>query len=228
LPRVLIAPGSIPFHADGKFIRVVLARGAPSARAHTLPPLVSSRDDLIALARSRREQGALLREIASELEVSTTTVARWLDPAQAERMRERSREAKLARRVPCERCGRPLGYQRAGGTCRQCGLGDAHARVDRVAALYAEGLDPPAIARQVGLAEGYVGNLLARLARGGRIQPRRVPRDRASTRERERQIVALRREGLSRREIAPRVGLTPGALGVVIARMRARGVLSAA
>ena len=190
---------------------------------------MSSRDDLIALARSRREQGALLREIAAELEVSTTTVARWLDPAQAQRMRARSREAKLARRVPCGRgCGRSLGYQRSGGICRQCRLDDAHARVDRVAALYADGLDAPEIASQVSLAEGYVALLLTRLARDGRIELRHVPRDRASTRERERQILSLRRQGLSRREIARRVGLTPGTLGVVLARMRARGALSAA
>jgi transposase len=189
---------------------------------------VSSRDEPIARARSRREQGALLREIADELGVSTTTVARWLDPAQARRMRERSREAKLARRVPCERCGRPLGYQRTGGVCRGCVLGDAHARMDRVAALYGKGLEAPEIAREVGLAEGYVAILLTRLARAGRIRLRHVPRDRASTRERELQIASLRREGLSRREIARHVGMTPGALGVVIARMRARGSPAAA
>ena len=189
---------------------------------------MSSRDDLIARARSRREQGALLREIAEEMGVSTTTVARWLDPAQARRMRERSREAKLARRVPCERCGRPLGYQRTAGICRGCVLDAAHARMDRVAALYREGLEAPEIAGAVGLAEGYVSILLTRLARARRIRLRHVPRDRASTRERERQIASLRREGLSRREIADQVGMTPGALGVVIARMRARGSLSAA
>ena len=169
-----------------------------------------------------------MREIAAELGVSTTTVARWVDPARAQRMRERSREAKLARRVPCERCGRPLGYQRTDGVCRQCTIADAHARVDRVAELYAAGLDAPGIARDVGLAEGYVAILLTRLARDGRIRLRHVPRDRASTRARERAIVSLRGEGLSRREIARRVGITPGALGVVVARMRARGVLTTA
>jgi transposase len=170
----------------------------------------------------------LLREIADELAVSTTTIARWLDPAQARRMRDRSREAKLARRVPCERCGRPLGYQRSAGICRGCVVDDAHARMDRVAALYTEGLEAPEIAREVDLASGYVAILLTRLARDGRVRLRHVPRDRASTRERERQVASLRREGLSRREIAGQVGMTPGALGVVIARMRARGSLSAA
>lgn len=169
-----------------------------------------------------------MREIATELGVSTTTVARWLDPSRAQRMRERSREAKLARRVPCERCGRPLGYQRAAGVCRRCSTADAHARIDRVGALYAAGLDAPAIAREVRLAEGYVSILLTRLARDGRIRLRHVPRDRASTRDREREIVSLRREGLSRREIAGRVGLTPGALGVVLARVHARGLLTTA
>ena len=70
--------------------------------------------------------------------------------------------------------------------------------------------------------------LITRLARSGRIRLRRVSRDRVSTRERERQIAALRRAGLSRREIARRVGLTPGSLGVVIARMRAHGAPSMA
>jgi DNA-binding MarR family transcriptional regulator len=189
---------------------------------------VPSRDDLIARARVRRAQHATLTEIAAELGVSTTTVARWVDADQARRDRECSRQAKVARRIPCERCGRPLSYQRTGGVCRRCTIDDAHARIDRVAALYAGGLHPPGIARQVDLAEGYVAILLSRLARAGRIELRHVPRDRASTRERERQIVLLRREGLSRREIAGRVGLTPGALGVVLARMRARGILSSA
>lgn len=169
-----------------------------------------------------------MREIAAELGVSTTTVARWLDPSRAQRMRERSREAKLARRVPCERCGRPLGYQRGAGVCRQCSSADAHARIDRVGALYAAGLDAPEIAREVGLAEGYVSILLTRLARDGRIRLRHVPRDRASAREREREIVSLRSNGLTRREIARRVGLTPGALGVVLARVHSRGVLTTA
>ena len=149
-------------------------------------------------------------------------------PPLAQAMRERSREAKLARRVPCERCGRPLGYQRAAGVCRQCSTADAHVRIDRVGAFYAAGLDAPGIAREVGLAEGYVSILLTRLARDGRIRLRHVPRDRASTREREREIVSLRSDGLTRREIARRVGLTPGALGVVLARMQARGVLTTA
>ena len=187
-----------------------------------------SRDDLIACARARRAQHVTLSEIAAELGVSTTTVARWIDPDQAERDRERSRQSKLARRVPCERCGRPLSYQRTDGVCRRCTIDDAHARIDRVAALYADGLETSDIARQVALAEGYVAILLTRLARAGRIELRHVPHDRGSTRERERQIVSLRREGLPRREIAARVGLTPGALGVVIARMRARGLLSLA
>ena len=143
-------------------------------------------------------------------------------------MRERARRAKLARRVPCERCGRPLGYERAGGVCRHCTSDDAHARVERVAALYTAGLEAPEIARRVGLAEGYVSLLLTRLAHAGRITLRYVPRDRASALERERQITALRGEGLSRGEIARRVGLTPGSLGVAIARMRARGALPAA
>jgi transposase len=189
---------------------------------------VSARDELIARAHARRGEGALLREIADELDVSTTTVTRWLDPAKAELMRERARQAKLARRVPCERCGRPLGYERAGGVCRHCTSDDAHARVERVAALYAAGLEASEIARQVALAEGYVSLLLTRLAHAGRITLRYVPRDRSSTRERERQIASLRSEGLSRGEIAPRVGLTPGSLGVAIARMRARGALPAA
>jgi transposase len=187
---------------------------------------MASRDDRIARARARRAQGALLRDIAAELDVSTSTVARWVNPAQARRMRDRSRQAKLARRLPCERCGRPLGYQRTGGICRQCASDDAHARIDRVATLCEHGLDAAEIAREVGLAEGYVAILLTRLARAGQITLRHVPRDRASTRERERQIASLRRQGLSRSEIAPRVGLTPGALGVVIARMRAHGALS--
>jgi transposase len=187
---------------------------------------VSSRDELITRARARRTQGALLHEIAGELEVSTTTIARWLDPAKAQAMRERSRQAKLARRVPCERCGRPLGYERAAGICRRCTADDANARIERVAALYSDGLDPRQIASQVGLAEGYVAILLTRLARDGRITLPYVSRDRGSTRERERQITSLRREGLSRREIAQRVGLTPGSLGVTIARMRAQGTLS--
>lgn len=139
-----------------------------------------------------------------------------------------SRQLKLARRVPCERCGRPLSYERTGGVCRRCTIDDAHARIHRVAALYTDGLDVPEIAREVRLAEAYVSILLSRLARAGRIQLRHVPRDRGNTREREQQILALRRDNLSRREIAGRVGLTPGALGVVIARMRARGTLSAA
>jgi DNA-binding CsgD family transcriptional regulator/ribosomal protein S14 len=164
----------------------------------------------------------LLREIAAELDVSTTTVARWLDPAKAQRMRERARDAKLARRVPCERCNRPLGYERAGGLCRRCTSDDAHARIERVAALYDAGVEAPEIARQVGLAEGYVALLLTRLGHAGRITLRYVPRDRGSARERERQIASLRDEGLSRAEIADRVGLTPGSLGVAIARMRAR------
>ena len=189
---------------------------------------MSPRDDLIARARSRRAQGALLREIAGELGVSSTTIARWVDPDQARRDRERSRQAKLDRRVPCERCGRPLGYQRPAGVCRQCAIADAHARTERVAELYTDGLDADEIARRVGLANTYVSLLLTRLARAGQIRQRRVSRDRVSTRERERQIAALRRAGLSRREIARRVGLTPGSLGVVIARMRARGALSAA
>ena len=105
---------------------------------------------------------------------------------------------------------------------------DAQARIDRAGALYAAGLDAPGIAREVGLAEGYVSILLTRLARDGRIRLRHVPRDRASTREREREIVSLRSNGLTRREIARRVGLTPGALGVVLARMQARGVLTTA
>ena len=186
---------------------------------------MASREDLIARARSRRARGALMRDIAAELGVSTTTIARWLDPTQAERMRERSRQAKLARRVPCQRCGQPLGYQRTEGICRPCSIGDAHARIDRVAALYGDGLDLPDIARRVGLAETYVSILLARLARDGRIRLRHVPRDRASSREREHQIIALRDQGLPRREIARRVGLTPGSLGVVIARIRARDSL---
>ena len=189
---------------------------------------MSSRDDLILRARSRRAQGALLREIAGELGVSSTTVARWVDSDQARRDRERSRQAKLARRVPCERCGRPLGYQRPAGICRQCAIDDAHARIDRVAVLYDEGLDPTQIAQHVGLAETYVSLLITRLARSGRIRLRRLSRDRAGTREREREIISLRREGLSRRQIAGRVGLTPGALGVVLARLRARGALTAA
>ena len=159
-------------------------------------------DDPIARARSRRAQGALLREIAAELGVSTTTVARWLDPARAQQMRERSREAKLARRVPCERCGRPIGYRRAAGVCRQCSTADAHTRIDRVGAFYAAGLDAPGIAREVGLAEGYVSILLTRLARDQPgVRLRHVPRDGASTREREREIVPLRSDGLTRREI---------------------------
>jgi transposase len=189
---------------------------------------VSPSDDPIARARARRAEGALLREIADELDVSTTTVARWLDPAKADLMRERARRAKLARRVPCERCGRPLGYERAGGVCRHCTSDDAHARIDRVAALYTAGVDTTEIAGRVGLAEGYVSLLLTRLANAGRITLRYVPRDRESTRERERQIASLRGEGLSRGEIAHRVGLTPGSLGVAIARMRARGARSAA
>jgi DNA-binding CsgD family transcriptional regulator len=164
----------------------------------------------------------LLREIADELDVSTTTVARWLDPAKAQRMRERARDAKLARRVPCKRCGRPLGYERAGGLCRRCTSDDAHARVEHIAALYAAGMEASEIAHQVGLRPGYVALLLTRLAHAGRITLRYVPRDRASARERERQIASLRREGLSRGEIARRVGLTPGSLGVTIARMRTR------
>jgi transposase len=197
-------------------------------RAHRLALLMPSRDDLIARARARRAQGALLHEIADELAVSTSTVARWVDPARAQRMREQSRHAKLARRVPCERCGRPLGYQRTGGLCRHCTSDDAHARIERVAALYTAGLEAREIAREVGLAEGYVSLLLTRLARTSQITLRYVPRDRVSTRERERQITSMRREGLSRSEIAQRVGLTPGSLGVTIARMRARDALSTA
>jgi ribosomal protein S14 len=137
----------------------------------------------------------LLREIADELEVSTTTVVRWLDPAKAQRMRERARDAKLARRVPCERCGHPLGYERSGGLCRQCTSDDAHARIERVAALYDSGARASEIAREVGLRPGYVALLLTRLAHAGRITLRYAPRDRESTRERERQIASLRGEG---------------------------------
>ena len=187
---------------------------------------MASRDDLIARARARRAKGVLLRDIAAELGVSTTTIARWVDPVQAQRMRERSRQAKLARRIPCERCGRSLGYQRSGGICRRCISDDVHSRIERVAVLYAGGLEAQEIASEVGLAPGYVALLLTRLAQTGRITLRYVPRDRASARERERQITSLRRDGVSRGEIAHRVGLTPGSLGVVIARMRAQGALS--
>jgi len=178
--------------------------------------------DRAARARELRSQGLVLREIAEQLGVSSRTVVRWLNPEQAERDRQRSRQAKHTRRRPCERCTAPLAYDRAGGLCALCLHGDAHQRVERVAALYQDGHEPREIARNVGLSQGYVSNLLVDLAREKRIQPRWTLRDRRTARERERQMLILISQKRPRREIARQVGLTYGSLSTVLARMRDR------
>ena len=178
--------------------------------------------DRAARARELRSQGLVLREIAEQLAVTVRTIARWTNPELAERDRQRSRQAKRARRRPCERCSQLLAYDRAGGLCSTCLRHDAHARVDRVAALYTDGHEPPGIARQVGLSEGYVSNLLVELAREKRIRPRWTLRDRRTARERERQVLILISQKRPRREIAGQVGLTYSSLSTVLARLRER------
>ena len=178
--------------------------------------------DRAARARELRSQGLVLREIAEQLAVSVRTIARWTNPQLAERDRHRSRAAKQARRRPCERCSQPLAYDRTRGLCVTCQRGDAHRRVERVAALYQDGHEPPEIARHVGLSEGYVDNLLVGLAREKRIQPRWTLRDRRTARERERQILMLISQKRPRREIATQVGLTYSSLSTVLARLRER------
>jgi len=178
--------------------------------------------DRAARARELRSQGLVLREIADQLHVSIRTVVRWLNPEQAERDRQRSRQAKQARSRPCERCSQPLAYDRAGGLCATCLRHDARARVERVAALYTDGHEPLGIARQVGLSERYVDNLLVELARQKRVQPRWTLRDRRTARARECQILKLVSQKRPRREIASQVGLTYGSLSTVLVRLRER------
>jgi DNA-binding CsgD family transcriptional regulator len=170
-----------------------------------------------------RVQGLTQRQVAAELGVSQPTVQRWLDPGSAARSRERSRAAKRRRRQACERCSRPLSYDRPAGVCQACRRSDARARHQRIARLYQDGQDPSEIARLLALNRNYVLTLLGRLARQGAVLPRFAYRDRASVHARERRIRALCARGSSRREIANRVGLTPGALGAAIARMDAHG-----
>lgn len=171
-------------------------------------------------ARSLRARGLTQRAIADTLGVSRTTVARWLSPAYAERDRRRSREAKRRRRAPCERCAQLLSYDRDDGICRACRRRDAADRHERVTHLYRDGASAPQIARLVGLAPGYVRTLLGELAHAGAVQPRFAYRDRASVRARERRVLALQARGYPRREIARAVGLAPGSLATVLARLR--------
>jgi transposase len=173
-----------------------------------------------ARARSLRERGVPHREIAARLGVSRTTVARWLNPAYAERDRQRSREAKRRRRRPCERCGCPLSYERQDGVCRLCQRGNATCRRARVAELYRSGLEPAAIARQLSLHPKYVSWLVGRLARAGEVEPRFAYRDARSVGDRDRQIGVLRRRRRTRREIARAVGLVPGSLSTALTRQR--------
>ncbi len=169
-----------------------------------------------------------MREIARELEVSPTTVLRWTDPEQARRERESSRRAKTDRRVRCERCARRLSYERSGGLCRQCLNGDARSLIsDRVVSLYSEGQDAAQIARRVKRSDSHIRTTIARLAREGRIDLRHPSRSAKDVRARERRILRLRASGHSRREIARRVGLTDGSVGVVLVRLRRRGLVPA-
>jgi transposase len=178
--------------------------------------------DRVAHAQQLRSDGLLWREIAERLGVSPRTIARWTSPERAERDRQRSREAKHTRRRPCERCSRPISYDRAGGLCSRCGHDDAQARVQQVAALYETGREPLAIARQTGLSASYIRTLLSELARNTRVEPRWTLRDRPTVSERDRQFLALKAQGRSRRQIAEQLGLTYGSLSTVAARLRER------
>jgi transposase len=169
-----------------------------------------------------RADGRVLREIAETLNVSITTAARWSDPEYEARARERSRQAKLARRMPCERCSRPLSYDRVGGVCSQCQREHSRQRIAEIAGLYEAGHEPSAIAGRVGLAEGHVRNLISELARTGAVVPRYAPRDRAAVRDREQQILALRANGATHAEMAEAVGLAAASVNQTLVRLRSR------
>ena len=178
--------------------------------------------DPIECARALHAQGTALREIAELLDVSARTVARWTDPERAERDRRRSREAKQGRRRACERCSRPLSYDRAGGLCQTCGRADAHERIERVATLYQRGHKPLEIAGTVGISEGYARNILGELARAGRIQPRWTFRDRETVRERDQRILTLRAHGDTHAQIAQAVALAPASVNQALVRLGER------
>lgn len=171
-------------------------------------------------ARLLRARGLSRRQVAEQLGVSVTTLARWLDPSYASRERERSREAKRRRRRPCGRCAAPLSYDRSGGLCRSCQHQDALARHEQVARLYQSGLQFGQVAQRTGLSEGHVRAVLARLAIAGRVTARHVPCDRAAVAARDHLVLALRRRGMPRAEVARRVGLNVGSLSTVLARHR--------
>jgi DNA-binding CsgD family transcriptional regulator len=179
--------------------------------------------DPIERARALRAQGIARREIAATLGVSPRTVARWSATGTTERSRDRSRQAKRSRRAPCGRCSAPLSYDRPGGLCRACRRTDAEARLAQVARLYDAGQDPPQIARGVGISDAYTYELLHRLARSGRIQPRWALRDHQAVHEREQQILALRAQGHTHAQIAQALKLRPASVNQALVRLRARG-----
>lgn len=183
------------------------------------------REHRVAQARVLRAQGRVLREIADTLGVSLSTAARWSDPAFEERARQRSRQAKHARRVPCERCSRPLSYERAGGVCSRCLREQSHRRLERIAGLYEAGVGPPEIAAQVGLGEGHVRNLISKLARGGILTPRYAPRDRGSVREREQRLLTLSTLGATHAQMGEVLHLAPDSVNQALVRLRKRGEL---
>src|ERR671923_2088437 len=128
-----------------------------------------------------RADSKTVRQIATELGVSITTIERWKDPAYRERhnasqrrSRLRNRERVEARRrrwlertAPrCSRCGRPLTRPTAGRqpvVCGACFSEGVAERQRRITKLSEQGYGPTAIADRLGLPKQTVANDMAKL-----------------------------------------------------------------
>lgn len=69
-------------------------------------------------ARQLRTEGALIREIADQIGVPKTTVARWLNPTLEERERVKARKRKFGKKRTCPQCGRLRANTAA--LCQRC------------------------------------------------------------------------------------------------------------
>jgi transposase len=187
-----------------------------------------------------RADSKTVRQIATELGVSITTIERWKDPAYRERhnasqrrSRLRNRERVEARRrrwlertAPrCSRCGRPLTRPTAGRqpvVCGACFSEGVAERQRRITKLSEQGYGPTAIADRLGLPKQTVANDMAKLRARGKLPPARPTGFDASL---DQKLIALYHEGATLREIARTLGREKRTITRQLARLRVQGLV---
>ncbi len=144
-----------------------------------------TRAEKVARARELRDGGARYQAIAEQLDVSTTTIYRWLNPERVapyrngraidpERTRELDRRYSATHRTECERCGgdRPRGSH-AGPLCRTCISADADRVARQIEGWWTDGISSPEIQRRLGWTKGHLARQIHLLREKGYELPYR-------------------------------------------------------